>query len=100
MSNFRVKVTFSAPLNFLSSDQWAQIRAAISAQFPLHDIVWKPFMRPAVRTIEELDVELIALDSIREENASQIPRSLLEKPFLNLYIVTCDVGLINLFQKD
>ena len=93
MSTSQVRVTYAAPLIFLSSDQWTQIRAAISAQFPLRDVVWKPSSRPAVRTIAELNVELVGFDTIKEELASQIPQSLLEKPFLNVYIVTCDVSL-------
>ena len=86
----KVQVTFSGPLILLSSDQWTQIRTAISAQFPLREVVWNPSSRPAVRTIAELDVELVGMDTIREEQ-SQVPRSLLEKPFLHLYIVSCEV---------
>ncbi|KAF8578950.1 hypothetical protein K439DRAFT_1360730 [Ramaria rubella] len=89
-SNTKVQVTFSAPLIFLSSDQWAQIRTSISAQFPLRDVVWKSSSRPAVRTIQALDLNLVGLDTIRDEHASQIPQTLLDKPFLNMYIVTCD----------
>ena len=87
----KVQVTFSAPLIFLSSDQWTQIRTAISAQFPLRDVVWNSSFRPAVRTISDLEVELVGLETIRDELTSQIPQTLLDKPFLNLYIVTCDV---------
>ncbi|KAF8529300.1 trafficking protein particle complex subunit 10 [Hysterangium stoloniferum] len=90
MSRSKVQVTFSAPLIFLSSDQWTQIRTAIAAQFPLQDLTWKSSSRPATRTIPELDVELIGLDTIREEQSSQIPQTLLDKPFMNIYIVTCD----------
>ncbi|KAF8507495.1 trafficking protein particle complex subunit 10 [Gautieria morchelliformis] len=90
MSNMKVQVTFSAPLIFLSSDQWTQIRTAISAQLPLRDAVWKSSLRPAVRTISELGVELVGLETIRDELTSQVPQTLLEKPFLNIYIVTCD----------
>ena len=91
MSKTRVQVTFSAPLIFLSSDQWTQIHTAISAQFPLRDAIWKSSFRPAIRTIQELDVDLVGLETIRDELTSQVPQTLLDKPFLNLYIVTCDV---------
>ena len=91
MSNTTVQVTFSAPLIFLSSDQWTQIRTAISDQFPLRESVWRSSFRPAVRTIPELAVELVGLETIRDELNSQVPHTLLDKPFLNLYIVTCDV---------
>ena len=40
---------------------------------------------------------LVALDSLRDELTSQVPLTLLEKPLLNLYIVTCEVGGL-LFQ--
>ena len=95
MSKTRVQVTFSAPLTFLSSDQWTQIRTAISAQFPLRDLLWKSSFRPAIRNIQELDIELVGLETIRDELTSQVPQTLLDKPFLNLYIMTCDVLLIN-----
>lgn len=87
-----VQVTYSAPAIYLSSDQWIQIRSAITSQFPLKGITWKSSFRPAARTISKLDVSFVNLNTVREEHASQIPQSLLEKPLLNLYIASCEVS--------
>ncbi|KAI0273565.1 trafficking protein particle complex subunit 10 [Gloeopeniophorella convolvens] len=92
MSTQRVIVTYSAPQSFLSSDQWKQIHSALLSQLPLRNIHWKPQTRPSIRTIQELEVQLIALDGVRDEHASQVPSTLLERPLLNMYIVTCEDG--------
>lgn len=86
-----VQVTYAAPLHFLSSDHWMQIHTGLSAQLPLRDLQWKPPSRTSVRTIQELDIKLVALDSLRDEVTSQIPTTLLERPLLNIYVVACDV---------
>jgi hypothetical protein len=93
MSAHRVVVTYSAPQSFLSSDQWKQLRDALSAQLPLRNIHWKPQTLPSIRTIQELEVQLVPLNTVRDENASQVPYSLLERPLLNIYVVTCEVRL-------
>ncbi|KAI9510228.1 trafficking protein particle complex subunit 10 [Russula earlei] len=92
MSTQRVIVTYSAHQSFLSSDQWVQIHAAFSAQLPLRSIHWKSQTRPSIRTIQELEVQLVPLNTVRDENTSQVPYSLLERPLLNIYIVTCEDG--------
>lgn len=84
-------VSYSATPGFLSSPTWTQIQQAFRAQFPLRNIHWKSTSRVSLVTIQELDVKLVALDSIREESVSQIPVNLLEKPLLNVYFVLCDV---------
>ncbi|GJJ15396.1 hypothetical protein Clacol_009672 [Clathrus columnatus] len=86
----KVQVTYSAPLVYLSSDQWSQIRATITSQFPLKDITWRSSSRPAARIISKLDVSFVNLDTVREEHASQIPQSLLDRPLLNIYVVSCE----------
>jgi hypothetical protein len=90
--NRRVLVTFSAPSSFLSSDNWRQFYAALLSQLPLRNIHWKSASRPSLRTIQELDVTLVPVDTLRDEHASQVPATLLEKPLLNIYIVTCEVN--------
>lgn len=92
MSLQRVLVTYAAPPSFLSSDQWKQIHDALLAQLPLRNIHWKPQIRPSIRTIQALDVQLVTLDAKRDEHTSQIPSSLLEKPLLNIYFVICEVN--------
>ena len=91
MSTQRAIVTYSAPQPFLSSDQWTQLHGALLAQLPLRNIHWKPQTRPSIRTIQELEVQLVPLNSVRDENTSQVPYSLLEKPLLSLYVVICEV---------
>ncbi|KAF9466293.1 trafficking protein particle complex subunit 10 [Collybia nuda] len=87
-SNQRVLVSYSAPQTILSSAKWQQVRAALTAQLPLRNIHWKSASRTTIRTIQELDVSLVPLDTIRDEH-TQIPVTLLEKPLLNIYIVVC-----------
>ncbi|KAJ7470648.1 trafficking protein particle complex subunit 10 [Mycena latifolia] len=86
----RVLVSYSGAQAFLSSGSWDQIHTALLAQLPLRNIHWKSPSRPSIRTIQELDISLVPLESLRDEHTSQIPATLLEKPFLNIYIVTCE----------
>ncbi|KAG0705896.1 trafficking protein particle complex subunit 10 [Suillus ampliporus] len=90
MSNQNVLVTYSAPVSFLASESWRQVLAALQSQLPLRSIHWKSASRPNLKTIQELDLTLVPLDSLRDEHTSQIPVTLLEKPLLNLYVVTCE----------
>ncbi|KAH7915010.1 trafficking protein particle complex subunit 10 [Hygrophoropsis aurantiaca] len=90
MSNQHVLVTYASPPPFQNSEGWKQVLAALRSQLPLRNIHWKSTSRPNIRTIQELDIALVALDSFRDEHTSQIPVTLLEKPLLNLYIVTCE----------
>ena len=91
MSAQNVLVTCFAPQSFQSTANWGQVQSALRSQLPLRNIHWKSASRPSIRTIQELDVALVPLDSIRGENTSQIPVTLLEKPLLNIYFVTCEV---------
>ncbi|ETW85992.1 hypothetical protein HETIRDRAFT_309755 [Heterobasidion irregulare TC 32-1] len=90
MAPQRALITYSASLSFLSSDYWQHLQNGLSSQLPLRNLHWKPVSRPSIRTIQELEVELVALDSVRDEHTSQVPSTLLEKPLLNLYVVTCE----------
>lgn len=100
MSTQRVVVTYSAPQPFFSSDQWIQLHDALSAQLPLRNIHWKPPTRPSIRTVQELEVQLVPLNAVRDENTSQVPYSLLERPLLNIYVVTCEVSLHLISPSD
>jgi hypothetical protein len=97
-SGQRVLVSFSAPQVILSSVKWQQVQAVISDQLPLRNIHWKPASRRSIRTIQELDVGLVSLETVRDEY-SQIPITLLEKPLLNIYVVVCQVRLGNLTTR-
>ncbi|KAG2157362.1 trafficking protein particle complex subunit 10 [Suillus clintonianus] len=90
MSNQNVLVTYSAPVSFLASESWKQVLAALQSQLPLRSIHWKSAFRPNLKTIQELELTLVPLDSLRDEHTSQVPVTLLEKPLLNLYVVTCE----------
>lgn len=92
MIQSRVKISYVAPSLFLASDQWIQIRTALDAHLPLRNLHWRSPTRTSIRTIQELDIDLINLEAIRDEGASQIPTSLLDRPFMNLFIFACEVG--------
>ncbi|KAF5386686.1 hypothetical protein D9615_001912 [Tricholomella constricta] len=83
-----VLVSYSAAPSILSSAKWLQVQAALTALLPLRNIHWKSASRSSIRTIQELDVNLVPLDTPRDEH-TQIPVTLLEKPLLNIYIVVC-----------
>ncbi|KAI0362291.1 hypothetical protein OH77DRAFT_1416520 [Trametes cingulata] len=87
----RVVITYAAPLVFLSTDHWKQIHASLTSQLPLRNLHWKSSSRPTIRTIQELDIKLVPLETLREDQtASQIPQSVLEKPLLNIYVFICE----------
>ncbi|TFK86916.1 hypothetical protein K466DRAFT_586827 [Polyporus arcularius HHB13444] len=91
MSAQRVTVTYSGPIIFLSTDHWKQIYASLASQLPLRNLHWKSTSRNALRSIQELDVDLVALETLREDQAaSQVPQTVLDKPLLNLYIFICE----------
>ncbi|KAI0341805.1 hypothetical protein BDW22DRAFT_1377071 [Trametopsis cervina] len=90
MSTHRVTITYSAPQPFLSTDHWKQVYAALLCQLPLRNLHWKPSTRPTIRTIQELQVDVVAADAKRDEHTYQVPQTLLEKPLLNAYIVICE----------
>ncbi|KAJ6455695.1 trafficking protein particle complex subunit 10 [Mycena sanguinolenta] len=96
----RVLVSYSGAQAFLSSGSWDQIHTALLAQLPLRNIHWKSPSRPSIRTIQELDISLVPLESLRDEHTSQIPATLLEKPFLNMYIVTCEDNDLETYKNS
>lgn len=87
----RVTITYTAPPTFLATEHWKQVYAALLSQLPLRNLHWKSSFRPNIRTIQELDVNIIQAEARRDEHTSQIPQTVLEKPLLNAYIVVCDV---------
>lgn len=90
MSDYGVKVTFSGPILFLASGQWTHTFTSLKERLPLRNLHWRSVSRPSVRSVQELDVELVSLESVRDEPSSQIPTTLLERPLLNIYFVTCE----------
>ncbi|KAG5354260.1 hypothetical protein C0989_003777 [Termitomyces sp. Mn162] len=99
-SSQRVLVSLAAAPHIESSVKWNQVQSALRAQLPLRNIHWKSASHTSIRTIQELDVDLVPLDSPREEH-SQIPVTVLEKPLLNIYIVNTDLeGYKNTIRKQ
>lgn len=91
MNAQRVSITYTAPSAFLASEHWKQVYAALLSQLPLRNLHWKSASRPAIQTIQELDVTFVSAEAKRDEHTSQIPQTVLEKPLLNAYFVVCDV---------
>ena len=100
-STQRVLVSYTAPPIFLASPNWKKVHAALLGQLPLRNIHWKS-AKGAVKTIQDLDINLVPFESLRDEHASQIPVTLLEKPLLHVYIVHCEVNYPwqRLFQSN
>lgn len=108
MTTSRIKISYSAPTNFLASDQWIQIRTALEAHLPLQSLYWRPnagssapsnpgtsissIDESRVQKIDTVQVELVGLDAIKDEGSSQIPSSVLERPLVNLYFFPCEVS--------
>lgn len=93
MSSNKILVTYTSSPAFLSTDHWKQVHAALLCQFPLRTLHWKSPSRANIETIPQVDVNLVPLESLRDEHTSQIPQSLLDKPLLNVYFVVCDVRI-------
>ena len=88
-----VLISYSAPSTFLASPNWSKVYAALLAQLPLRNIHWKSPSRASVSTIQELDVTLVSLESVRDELTSQVPVTILERPLLHIYVVYCEVAI-------
>jgi hypothetical protein len=69
------------------------INAAISglrAQLPLRNLHWKPSTRTSLRTILEVDVEMVELGDVPTGIRSGLG-SVLEQPLVNMCLVVCEV---------
>ena len=69
---------------------WALIQDDFTAHLPLRNLHWKSANRP-LRSIQSLDVEMRHYDPAADEQPHQMPISLLERPYLNMMLVKCDV---------
>ncbi|KAF9053549.1 hypothetical protein BDZ89DRAFT_1056144 [Hymenopellis radicata] len=95
-----VLISYSGAPSFISSPSWSQIQHAFRLQFPLRNIHWKSATRTSLRTIQELDVSLAHIDTVKDEHASQIPGNLLEKPLLNIYFVNCEDSDVEAYKTS
>lgn len=72
------------------------INAAVSglrAQLPLRNLHWKPSTRTSLRTIQEVDVELVELGDVPTGARSGLG-SVIEQPLVNLCLVVCEVSTV------
>jgi hypothetical protein len=64
---------------------------SLKDQLPLRNLHWKPTTRTSLRTIQELNVELVELGDVPTGGRSALG-SVLEQPLVNLCVVVCEVG--------
>ncbi|KAH8829685.1 trafficking protein particle complex subunit 10 [Flagelloscypha sp. PMI_526] len=85
-------ITYAGPAQFLTSLTWREVQPSLLAQSPLRSLHWKSAApsRSSIRTIQHVHVDIVPLDSVREEHTSQIPTTILDKPLLNIYIFACE----------
>ncbi|KAF5358539.1 hypothetical protein D9756_001945 [Leucocoprinus leucothites] len=98
MTANRPIVSYTTAPSFLLTGAWKQIQAALQAQFPLRNIHWKPPSGSSLLTIQELEVDFVPFETVRDEHASQIPMTLLDRPLLHIYVVTCEPGDIEAYK--
>lgn len=72
-------------------DLWKTIADEFRTHLPLRNLLWKSVNRPA-RSIQTLGIELKPFTLGNNEQSHMMPVTLLEKPYLNLYLVNCDVS--------
>jgi trafficking protein particle complex subunit 10 len=87
----QVLISYSGPKFFLGTQKWNIFYQSMITQFPLQNVHWRSSRSHSLRTIPSLDVKLIPLESVRDELASQIPTTALEKPVLHIYVAYCEV---------
>ena len=75
---------------------WDRIRPDIERQLPLKNLHWKSGNR-SIRTIQSLSLDFRPLSSFGDE---QPPLTLLERPYLHLLFVVCDVSSTKVEQVD
>jgi len=72
---------------------------ALRDQLPLRNLHWKPTTRTSLRTIQELDVELVELGDVPTGGRSGLG-SVLEQPLVNLCMVVCEVSILYSLQNE
>lgn len=66
--------------------------SGIGSQLPLRNLHWKSSSRTSLRTIQELEVDLLELGEV-PSTKDHVAGSLLESPLVNLCLIVCDVSL-------
>ncbi len=84
-----VKVTYTTSLALQTGELWNDLFASIAGQMPLRNLHWRSSTRPAIRTVQQLDIDFIPLSSTQQLTD---PLNLfLDSPFLEIYFLACDV---------
>jgi len=84
-------VTITYTSNPAPSKLMNQAIKSLKDQLPLRNLHWKPTTRTSLRTIQELNVELVELGDVPTGGRSALG-SVLEQPLVNLCMVVCEVG--------
>ncbi|CAK9779681.1 hypothetical protein CC85DRAFT_273697 [Cutaneotrichosporon oleaginosum] len=63
--------------------------AGLEEQFPLRNLHWKSSTRPALRTIQEVDIKFIELGDVAPAKGT-VSASVLDTPLVNVCFVSCD----------
>ncbi|KAG8969021.1 hypothetical protein FRC03_004988 [Tulasnella sp. 419] len=90
MTEIGVKATYTGPPLFLASGQCQHVLSSLKDHLPLRSLHWKSTSRTAIRSIQELPVEFVLLDTVKDERSYQMASKILEKPLVNIYFVTCE----------
>ena len=69
---------------------WSLIQEDFIAHLPLRNLHWKSSTRP-LRSIQSLEIEMRPYQPSAEEQPHQMPISLLQRPYVNIMFVKCDV---------
>lgn len=81
---------FKLTIDYDPYNVWSTISEDFLAHLPLRNLHWKSPSRP-LRSIQSLEVEMVQHHLSADEQPHQMPISLLERPYLNVMLVQCDV---------
>lgn len=70
---------------------WDRIKADLERQLPLKNLHWKSANR-TIRTIQSLELDFKPFSFYKDEQSNASPSRLLERPYLHLLFVVCDVS--------
>jgi len=71
---------------------WTLVEKDFTVHLPLRNLHWKSASRP-LRSIQSLHVEMHGYQPAADDQPHQMPISLLERPYLHMMLVKCDVRL-------
>jgi hypothetical protein len=94
MAPTSVRVTYT--LHPTHASYLPQALDGIRAQLPLRNLHWKSSSRTSLRTIQELQVELLELGEVPP--AREVGGSVLEAPLVNMVLVACEVSTFDLLS--